>query len=203
MALLKSLPLPMGSNIIDFNLMGTDGQNYSPNTFVEKDILVIIFMCNHCPYVKGIINRLIALQSDYDDNSVQLIGINSNDADEYPEDSFENMQKWADEKGINFAYLCDETQEVAKAYQAQCTPDIYVFDKERKLAYHGRLDDNWHTPNNSTDSKGQSQEVSQDANVGEKVTKSELREALDALIEGSPVAEEQHPSMGCSIKWKN
>lgn len=183
MALLKSLSLPMGSHIIDFNLMGTDGKVYSVNTFVDKKVLVIIFMCNHCPYVKAIINRLMALQSDYDDDGVQLIGINANDADEYPEDSFENMQNWVEEKGINFVYLRDETQEVAKAYQAQCTPDIYVFNQERKLAYHGRLDDSW--------------------KESKEVTQSDLREALDAILAGQPVEFEQKPSMGCSIKWKH
>lgn len=183
MTLLKSLQLPMGSDIIDFSLPATDGNTYSPSDFSDKKVLVIIFMCNHCPYVKAIINRLIKLQSDYSEKGVQVIGINANDSENYPEDSFEGMQKWVDEAGINFAYLRDEYQEVAKTYQAQCTPDIYVFNQDKKLAYHGRLDDNWQEPNN--------------------VQKQDLRDALDATLSGQPVADVQHPSMGCSIKWKD
>ncbi|MFH1410466.1 MAG: thioredoxin family protein, partial [Patescibacteria group bacterium] len=106
----------------------------------------------------------------------------ANDSENYPEDSFEAMKEWVEEKGINFPYLHDESQEVASSYQAQCTPDIYVFDQVKKLAYHGRIDDNW-------------QEEGQ-------VTKQDLRAAIDAIIEDKPVPEPQHPSMGCSIKWK-
>ncbi len=182
MALLESLQLPMGSELIDFNLPGTDGKNYSPADFADKKALVVIFMCNHCPYVIAIIDRLIKLQSDYAEKGVQVIGINANEADNYPEDSFENMQKWVEEAGINFVYLRDESQEAAKAYQAQCTPDIYVFNADKKLTYHGRLDDSW---------KDES-----------AVTQKDLREALDAMLSGQPVTEEQKPSMGCSIKWK-
>ncbi|MCK5603307.1 thioredoxin family protein [Candidatus Pacearchaeota archaeon] len=182
MVLLKSLQLPMGTNIIDFKLPGTDGKEYSPSNFADKKALVIIFMCNHCPYVKAIIDRLITIQSDYADKGVQIIGINANDADDYPEDSFEAMKEWVEEAGINFVYLRDEDQSVAKVYQAQCTPDIYVFDQNKKLAYHGRLDDNWQQPEN--------------------VTKSELREALGLILADQPISETQHPSMGCSIKWK-
>lgn len=183
MVLLKSLQLPMDTDIIDFNLPATDGQNYSPADFSDKKALVVIFMCNHCPYIKAVIDRLIAIQANYADKGVQLIGINANDSENYPEDSFEAMQKWVQEKGINFTYLHDESQEVAKAYQAQCTPDIFMFDQNRKLAYHGRIDDNWKEP--------------------DQVQKQDLREALDAILEGHSVTEEQHPSMGCSIKWKN
>jgi len=182
MTLLESLVLPMGTDIIDFNLPATDGENYSPADFADKKVLVIIFMCNHCPYVKAVIDRLIAIQADYGDKGVQLIGINANDAEGYPEDSFEAMKEWVKEKGINFVYLHDESQKTARAYQAQCTPDIFVFGQSRKLAYHGRIDDNWQVP--------------------EKVTKKELRAALDALLAGQPVSEDQKPSMGCSIKWK-
>lgn len=182
MTLLESLPLHLGKDIIPFSLPATDGKGYGPLEFKDKKALVVIFMCNHCPYVQAVIDRLIAIQADYEDKGVQLIGINANDAEGYPEDSFEAMREWVEEKGINFPYLHDESQEVAKAYQAQCTPDIYVFDQERKLAYHGRIDDNWKEP--------------------EKVTKQDLRAALDAIIDGKPVFEPQQPSMGCSIKWK-
>ncbi len=182
MVLLSSLSLALNSNIIPFSLPATDGKGYGPLDFKDKEVLVIIFMCNHCPYVKATIDRMIAIQSDYKEKSVQLLGINANDAENYPEDSFEGMQKWAMEKGINFPYLQDESQEVAKAYQAQCTPDIYVFNQERKLVYHGRIDDNW---------KEESE-----------VKKQDLREALDTILKKKPVPMTQKPSMGCSIKWK-
>ena len=180
--MLESLPLHLGKDIIPFSLPATDGKGYGPADFKDKKILVVIFMCNHCPYVKAVIDRLIAIQADYACKGVQLIGINANDSEGYPEDSFEAMQEWVEEKGINFPYLFDESQEVAKSYQAQCTPDIYVFDQARKLAYHGRIDDNW-----------------QEA---DKVTKQELCDALDTIVDGKPVPESQHPSIGCSIKWK-
>jgi len=182
MTLLNSLQLPMGKDIIPFSLPATDGSGYGPVDFKDKRVLVVIFMCNHCPYVQAVIDRLIAIQADYAERGVQLLGINANDSENYPEDSFEAMQEWVEEKGINFPYLHDESQEVARSYQAQCTPDIYVFDEKRKLAYHGRIDDNWQEE--------------------DKVTKKDLRAALDALVEGKPVHEDQHPSMGCSIKWK-
>lgn len=182
MTLLESLNLPMGTPIIDFSLPATDGKTYSPADFSDKKILVLIFMCNHCPYVHAVIDRLIAIQSDYTDNSVQLIGINANDSEDYPEDSFDAMKEWVKEKGVNFVYLRDEPQEVARAYKAQCTPDIYVYNQDRQLVYHGRIDDNWQDESS--------------------VTKQELREALDAVLEKRPIAEKQYPTMGCSIKWK-
>ena len=131
----------MGTEIIDFKLLATDGNNYGPTDFTNKKILVLIFMCNHCPYVKETIDQMIAIQADYAKKGVQLIGINANDSSDYPEDSFEAMQEWVKEKEINFIYLHDESQEVAKAYQAQCTPDIFVFNQFRKLVYHGRIDE--------------------------------------------------------------
>jgi peroxiredoxin len=182
MVLLESLKLPIGDPIIDFNLPATDGKNYNQSDFSDKKVLVLIFMCNHCPYVHAIIDRLIAIQSDYADKSVQLIGINANDSENYPEDSFDAMKEWHDEKGMNFVYLHDEDQSVAKAYKAQCTPDIYVYNQDRQLVYHGRIDDNW-----------------QDEYA---VTKQELREALDAILEEHPLSENQLPTIGCSIKWK-
>jgi len=182
MVLLESFKLPLNTPIINFNLPGVDDKTYNPSDFANKEILVIIFMCNHCPYVHAVIDRLIAIQSDYEDKGVQLIGINANDATNYPEDSFDAMKEWVVEKAVNFVYLHDEDQSVAKAYKAQCTPDIYVFDKSRQLVYHGRIDDNW-------------QDESQ-------VTKHELREALDAILSRSPLSEKQLPTIGCSIKWK-
>lgn len=182
MTLLKSLQLPLGTDIIDFKLLATDGKEYSPSDFADKKALVIVFMCNHCPYVKAVIDRLIDIQADYRDKGVQLIGINANDPSDYPEDSFDSMKLWVADKAINFIYCQDESQEVARAYQAQCTPDIYVFDEQRKLVYHGRIDDSWQHP--------------------EAVQKKDLREALDAILSEKSALETQHPSMGCSIKWK-
>ena len=182
MALLHSKMVPLGTKAIDFKLLGTDDKNYSLDSFKDKKIPVIIFMCNHCPYVKAVLDRIIAIQNDYADKGVQLIGINPNDSTNYPEDSFKNMKKIVKEKNIPFPYLMDETQKTARKYDAVCTPDIYVYGEERTLLYRGRIDDNW-----------------QDES---KITQRDLRAALDAILQGNPVPENQIPSMGCSIKWK-
>ena len=139
-------------------------------------------MCNHCPYVKAVLKRLIDLQNEFSDRGVQLIGINPNDATQYPDDSLDNMKIIAKEKKISFPYLIDPSQETAKKYNAVCTPDLYVYGEERKLLYRGRIDDNWEHP--------------------EKVTRPELKLALENILAGQLVANEQIPSMGCSIKWK-
>ena len=182
MALLHSTMVPLGTAAIDFKLPGIDGVKYSLDTFVDSKVLVIIFMCNHCPYVKAVIQRLIDLQEDTSSQGVRLVGINCNDAQKYPDDSFENMQKVATEWGMNFSYLFDESQTVAKKYDAVCTPDIYVYGKEKKLLYRGRIDDNWE-------------------NV-EQVTQRDLKQAIDCILAGQEVPAKQVPSMGCSIKWK-
>jgi peroxiredoxin len=171
-----------GSGIIDFSLKSIDEKFYSLNNFPGKKILVIIFMCNHCPYVKAVAGRLVNIQEKYNDDSVQVIGINSNDTISYPEDSFENMKLFAKEYSMNFPYLFDETQEVARKYDAVCTPDIYVYDEKRKLKYRGRIDDNW-----------------KDESL---VTTKDLENAIELLLEGKEISSEQIPSMGCSIKWK-
>jgi len=171
----------IGSEIIPFSLKGTDGKNYSPDDFKDKDILIIIFMCNHCPYVKAVTERFVRFQEKYAGKKVQLIGINPNDTSQYPEDSFENMIDFAKDNGFNFPYLHDESQTVAKEYDAVCTPDIYVYDKNRILRYRGRLDDNW---------KDES-----------KITSRDLEEAVNLLLDGKEINFDQIPSMGCSIKW--
>ncbi len=173
----------IGSDIIDFSLKGIDGKYYSPENFPDKDILVIIFMCNHCPYVKAVMERIVLLQKKYSERKVQFIGINPNDPAAYPEDSFENMKHFAGEYKINFPYLVDETQEAAKKYDAVCTPDIYVYGKDRKLRYRGRLDDSW---------KDESKVMSKD-----------LDKAIDILLQEKEIDFQQIPSMGCSIKWKD
>ncbi len=174
--------VPLGTSAPGFQLPGVDGKKYSLESFSDKNVLVIIFMCNHCPYVKAVLQRLIDLQAETGYQEVQLVGINSNDAERYPDDSLENMRKISKEKGINFPYLFDGSQETAKAYDAVCTPDIYVYGTERKLLYRGRIDDSWE--------------------YEEKVTQRNLKEALDCIIVGKEVLAEQISSMGCSIKWK-
>ena len=182
MVLLRSQMVPLGTPAVNFVLPGVDGKTYSLDSFKSKRGLVIIFMCNHCPYVKATLKRLIDIQKDYEDRGVQLVGINPNDEISYPEDSFANMKKVAKENGINFPYLRDETQEIARKYNAVCTPDIFVYGPERKLFYRGRIDDNW-----------------QDEGA---VKKKDLREAIEAILNNKSVSEEQYPSMGCSIKWR-
>ena len=179
---LHSTMVPLGTVARDFELHGTDGKTYSLDSFTDKEIIVIIFMCNHCPYVKAVLGRLIDLQNEFSDREVQLIGINPNDANQYPDDSLDNMKIIAKEKGFSFPYLIDPNQKTAKQYDAVCTPDLYVYGKKRKLLYRGRIDDNWEYP--------------------EKVTKRDLKLALENILVGQLVENEQIPSMGCSIKWK-
>ena len=182
MALTYSQTIPFSAKAPDFSLPGIDGKNYSLADFKGRKALVIIFMCNHCPYVKACIDRLIALQNEFGSAGAQFVGINANDDKDYPEDNFENMKKFAAEHKINFPYLRDETQKTAKAFDAVCTPDIFVYDENFELAYHGRIDDNWQEQ--------------------EKVTQRELSQALNALLAGEKPVQDQKPSMGCSIKWK-
>jgi len=142
-----------------------------------------MFICNHCPYVVAVEDRILQLQREYGPKGVQLVGICSNDPSNYPEDSPEKLlERWKN-KQYGFPYLVDESQEVARAYGAVCTPDLYLFDGERGLYYHGRIDDSWQDP--------------------AKVTRRELASALDRLLKGEAAPAEQSPSLGCSIKWKN
>jgi len=137
----------VGTAAPDFkNLPGTDGKKYSLSDFSKDNVLVVIFSCNHCPYVQAYEGRIMALQKEFKDKGAQFVAINSNDDVGYPDDSFENMVKRAEEKNFNFPYLRDATQEVAKAYGATHTPHIFVFNKDRKLSYTGKIDDNWQEP---------------------------------------------------------
>lgn len=181
MVLLESLNLALGSEAHDFSLKATDGRTYSLRDFAGKDVLVVIFMCNHCPYVQAIWGRLVELKAKYAGKSVELVGINPNLNSAYPDETFEKMQEYFEKYQMNFPYLQDATQEVAKAYKAQCTPDIYVYDKERKLAYHGRLDDNWKDPS--------------------AVQQRDLDAAIGKTLSGEKIEDKQCPAMGCSIKW--
>jgi peroxiredoxin len=183
MALLESDDVELGTPAPDFDLPATDGNDYSLSDFDHADVLVVMFICNHCPYVKAVRGRLVDLANELGAEPVAFAAINPNDAEEYPEDSFENMVEVADEHDFPFPYLRDESQEVAEAYGAVCTPDIFVYDDDRELAYRGRVDDNWKEP--------------------DKVEQRDLHDAIQTLLDGDqPDPDEQVPSQGCSIKWK-
>jgi peroxiredoxin len=172
--------LGLGAPAPDFDLPGIDGRNHSLVSFADKPVLVVMFSCNHCPYVKDYEGRMVSIQRDYAAKGVQLVAINSNDEKAYPEDSFPEMVKRAKTKGFNFPYLRDETQKVVEAYGGVCTPHIFAFDKGRVLRYRGRIDD------------------SRDAS---KVTTHDLRNAIDDLLAGRAVRVPDTRPFGCSIKW--
>lgn len=183
MVLLKSEQnLQIGQTAPDFYLKNVNGVYYSLESFKGAKALLIIFMCNHCPYVKPKIKVIKKLQERYKDRGLVVVGINSNESENYPEDSFENMQKISKDQGFNFLYLHDESQEVAKKYGAVCTPDPFLFDSNLKLAYHGRLDDA--------------------LSPGTKPTRHDMAMAIEKVLNGERPTEEFLPSMGCSIKWK-
>ena len=177
-----SVGLPLGSPAVDFQLKGVDGKTHNLNSFSDQKALVVVFSCNHCPYVQAYEDRMIQLQKDYSSKGVTLLAINSNDDTGYPEDSYPNMIKRAKERGFNFPYLRDDTQEIAKKYGAICTPHVFAFDQQRRLQYKGRIDDNRNP---------------------ESVKTKDLRDALDAILAGNkPPVQETRP-FGCSVKWKN
>ncbi|MDD4351548.1 MAG: thioredoxin family protein [Candidatus Gracilibacteria bacterium] len=176
MSLRFSLKLPDKWPAPDFELVDTQGNLKKLADFQDKQGLLIVFTCNHCPYAIAAWPLLIELHKEFGDK-VNFVAINSNDSVNYPADSFDKMKELA----LPFPYLYDETQEVARAYQAQCTPDLYLF-KDSKLYYHGRINDNWEYPG--------------------KVTQEELKQALESLISGNEISANQKPSQGCSIKWK-
>jgi peroxiredoxin len=163
--------------------LGTPAPDVSLSDFDQAPALLVIFMCNHCPYVKHVADKMAELVREYQERGVAVVGINSNDVEGYPDDSPEKMAEEAKHRGYTFPYLYDELQEVAKAYQAACTPDFYVFDRDRRLVYRGQMDDS--RPGN-----------------GRPVTGQDLHAALDAVLAGRPVSRSQKPSLGCNIKWK-
>lgn len=175
--------LPLGTDAPDFALPDFDGNLFRREDFTDAPALLVIFMCNHCPFVKHIRTKLAALVSEYQEKGVAVVGINSNDAQTYPDDTPEKMREEARKHAYTFPYLVDETQETAKVYHAACTPDFFLFDGKRKLAYRGQMDDS--RPGN-----------------GIEVTGNDLRAALDAVLTGNPVPDRQRPSIGCNIKWK-
>ena len=184
MAFIESNMLSLGTAAPDFSLLDTiSGKELSLDELKSDKATLIIFLCNHCPYVHHVNPELVRIAADYKAKGVSIIGISSNDVENYPQDRPELMTKAAAEFGYDFPYLYDETQEIAKAYDAACTPDFYVFDGDLKLAYRGRLDDS--RIGNDTPLSG-----------------SDLRGAIDAVLAGESVTELQIPSGGCGIKWK-
>lgn len=179
-----STMLPLGTQAPAFELTGVDGKTTSLESMRGSKALVVIFMCNHCPYVLHVAPELTRLSNEYLAKGVAFVGISSNDTEKYPQDSLEKMVEEAKTQGYQFPYLLDADQSVAKAYHAACTPDIFVFDADQKLVYRGQLDDS--RPKND-----------------KPLTGADLRAALDAILEGRPVSENQKPSIGCNIKWKS
>ena len=182
MVLLESkVSLQTGDMAPDFELLGIDDKQHSLSNYKDYKGLLVIFICNHCPYVKTKIDAIKEIHEKFKDR-IALVGINSNDSTEYPDDSFENMKIIAQEKGIKFDYLVDGDQEIAKKYGAVCTPDPFLFDSERKLVFHGRIDNAMKPEDTAT----------------EKTMISNIQKFLD----GEKIEKDFDPSIGCSIKWK-
>jgi peroxiredoxin len=179
-----STMLPLGIEAPDFTLTSTDGSSKSLDDFEAASALLVMFICNHCPYVKHVETGLTQLADDYLGRGVAMVGICSNDPNAYPDDAPAQLAAQKQRAGFAFPYLIDETQEVARAYRAACTPDFFLFDDHRRLVYRGQMDDS--RPGS-----------------GSPVTGGDLRAALDAVLTGRPVSDEQRPSMGCSIKWRS
>ena len=175
--------LPLGTDAPDFRLPDTTGKSVALADFAAAPALLVMFICNHCPYVQHIRPELAKLAREYQGRGVAIVGINSNDVVNYPDDSPAKMAEEVRRAGYTFPYLFDETQAVAKAYRAACTPDLYLFDRQRRLVYRGQFDDS--RPGN-----------------GVPLTGRDLRAALDALLAGKTVPSGQKPSLGCNIKWK-
>jgi peroxiredoxin len=183
MAVTPSTMLALGTQAPGFGLPDVSGKDVSLVDFKDAKALLVVFMCNHCPFVKHIIDDFVELAKEYQAQGVAVVAINSNDVENYQEDRPEWMARIAKEKGFTFPYLYDASQGVAKIYRAACTPDFFLFDKDRKLVYRGQMDDS--RPGND-----------------EPITGADLRAAMDAVLADKPVPAEQKPSMGCNIKWK-
>lgn len=173
----------LGNQAPDFCLPDPSGKTYCLEDFKDAPALLVMFICNHCPYVKHIREALAAFAKEYQAKGLAVVAINSNDVANYPDDGPQKMAEEIETIGYTFPYLYDESQEVAKAYLAACTPDFFLYDKDRKLAYRGQFDDS--RPRND-----------------EPVTGKDMRAAVDAVLAGQSLPEEQRPSMGCNIKWK-
>ncbi len=173
----------LGTEAPPFRLPDTEGKRVALEDFKGSPALLVVFMCNHCPFVQHVLPEFVRLAQDYQSRGVAIVGISSNDVEAYPQDGPAAMAELSRSKGLTFPYLFDASQEVAKAYGAACTPDFYLFDGARRLVYRGQMDDS--RPGN-----------------GRPVTGADLGAALDAVLEGRAVAPEQQPSLGCNIKWK-
>jgi peroxiredoxin len=184
MVAVPSTMLPLGTPLPDFSLVNTvDGRRVSPAAFTRDQALLVMFICNHCPYVKHVLHEIGRIASEYRPRGVGMVAISSNDAAAFPDDAPDRMKALAKREGWSFPYLYDETQNVAKAFNAACTPEFYLFDAGRTLVYRGQLDDS--RPKSA-----------------EPVTGKDLRGALDAMLAGRSVPPDQKPSVGCNIKWK-
>ena len=184
MAETPSAMVELGTKAPAFTLPDTvSGRQVSLDEIKSDKATVLMFICNHCPFVKHIAEELTNLANDYKAKGISFAAISSNDVVNYPQDSPEKMKEWAEEKGFPFPYLYDETQEVAKAYSAECTPDFFIYDGNLELVYRGQLDGS--RPGNNI-----------------PVTGEDIRKALDSILEGKPVDKNQKPSIGCNIKWK-
>jgi len=182
MALVHSVDLPIGSPMPAFRLSDPSGRSYGSDNLLGEQGLLVVFTCNHCPYAKAQWPRLIRLAEEFAGQGVATVAINANIHPGYPDDAPPRMTELVAELGISFPYLVDDSQQVARDFRAQCTPDPYLFDRQGRLFYHGRIDDNW------KDERAADQH--------------ELREAMAALVSGKEPPVEQKPSMGCSIKWR-
>ena len=181
---IASVMLPLGTPAPPFALHDVvRGQIYSLDSFSDKTVLLVMFLCHHCPYVVHVEQGIATIGQDYKDTRLGIVGISSNDPVQYPEDAPPRLKEMAERLGFSFPFCFDETQDVAKAYRAACTPDFYLFDRERRLIYHGQLDDSRPGGN-------------------KPVTGRDLRTAIDAALAGKPVDGNQKAGIGCSIKWK-
>lgn len=183
MVLLESIEVPLGETMHSFSLKDSDGKRHKSENLVGEKGLLIFFTCNHCPYAQAVWERFIKIAGQAQKLGINAVAINPNIHPSYPKDSPEEMKKLSDMLHLKFPYLVDDTQQVARSFKAQCTPDIYLVDGNFKLVYHGRIDDNW-----------------QDEHA---VTKHELLSAVNSLANGLPIDKDQKPSIGCSIKWKD
>lgn len=183
MALLESIKIPLGTKIPAFDLKDPNGKSFNSDALFGERGLLVVFTCNHCPYALAVWPRVIRLAAYGKGMRVNTVAINPNINPDFPDDAPDKMLVKIKELGIEFPYLVDESQKVAESFRAQCTPDIYLFNKNRELVYHGRIDDNW---------------KDEDA-----VTREELKEAMNNMAAGRPIEPKQKPSMGCSIKWRS
>ncbi|MGB6002891.1 MAG: thioredoxin family protein [Thermoanaerobaculia bacterium] len=183
MVMTPSTMLPLGTEAPDFRLPDTDEKTVCREDFASAPALLVMFICNHCPFVQHLRDELARFGAEYRDKGLAIVAISSNDVDGHPEDGPVEMRQEVEAVGYTFPYLYDESQEVAKAYRASCTPDFFLFDADRRLVYRGQFDAS--RPGNDI-----------------PVTGSDLRAAADALLAGEPMPEDQNPSIGCNIKWK-